>query len=79
MCRDCGRLGREIAGWSGASQAQRLAVRIAAAACLNERAAAGRLNERAAAGRLNERAAAVRLKDKLAAAHTGAKGHDRAP
>ena len=70
MCRDCGRLGREIAGWSGASQAQRLAVRIAAAA---------RLNERAAAGRLNERAAAVRLKDKLAAAHTGAKGHDRAP
>lgn len=69
MCRDCGRLGRDIAGWNGASQAQRLAIRIAAAARLDERAAATRLAERAAATRLNEReAAAARLDARAAAA-----------
>ena len=41
MCRDCGRLGREIAAWGSAGQEQRLAIRIAAAARLNERASGG--------------------------------------
>jgi len=34
MCRDCGRLGREIAGWGDASLEQRIAIRAAAAARL---------------------------------------------
>ena len=48
MCRDCGRLGREIAGWGSATQAERLAIRIAAAARLDARAAAALLEARAA-------------------------------
>lgn len=48
MCRDCGRLGREIAGWSSASQDQRLVIRIAAAARLDASAAAALGKARAA-------------------------------
>ena len=51
MCRDCGRLGREIAEWGSASQAQRLAIRITAAARLDAGAAAERLDAGAAAAR----------------------------
>ncbi|MBR0656552.1 DUF1289 domain-containing protein [Plastoroseomonas arctica] len=36
MCRDCGRLGREIMAWGSASLEQRLAIRAAAAGRLAE-------------------------------------------
>ena len=72
MCRDCGRLGREIADWGSASQAQRLAIRIAAAARLDAGAAAARLDAGAAAARLDAGAAAERLDAGAAAARPDA-------